>query len=185
MSGCPECAHDLHDPDECEEGKPMTTTEPSEQHHTGEPWIQSGASKSLHARKFQRLIVTGDYEYVIAELMQFGEVDAREANARRIVACVNACKDWPTESLEAFVSHAASPSLPAALTAEINRGIEQDRALAERDRRIAVLVAALEELRSAVLSEKVTCHECGTSITRSRGVQDAMTATRAALDGAT
>ena len=77
----------------------MTTSEAAPQ-HTPEPWAQERASKSLHARTFQRVIVSPGCEYVIAELMQFGDDDPREANARRIVACVNACKGISNERLD-------------------------------------------------------------------------------------
>jgi len=68
--------------------------------HTPEPWRQHEASKSLKARSRLRVIVDSDYEYIIGELFQFGDADRREANAHRIVACVNACAGIPTELLE-------------------------------------------------------------------------------------
>lgn len=50
------------------------------------PWHASRMSKSLLARKYQWVVVDSDYEYVIAEAMQFGEEDLREANVKIMAA---------------------------------------------------------------------------------------------------
>jgi hypothetical protein len=63
--------------------------------HTKEPW-------AIHNSK--NLIAILDYEGKhLAELWQRKEYDS-VANARRIVACVNACAGIPTEALEQITS---------------------------------------------------------------------------------
>jgi hypothetical protein len=59
-------------------------------HHTPEPW------------KYRGLQIESETED-IAELYDSGDDASNEANARRIVAAVNACKGIPTEALEGGV----------------------------------------------------------------------------------
>lgn len=72
--------------------------------HTKEPWVV--LDLRLASTKKERLTISGfEMDMVVARIENIvsgkpiGDVD--EANARRIVACVNACRDIPTEWLEA------------------------------------------------------------------------------------
>lgn len=87
-------------------------------------------------------VLTGPGVWLIAHVYQ--------NQGRRIVACVNACKEWPTESLEEFVATPNAPSLPNALTAEINRGIALSTELAAEKAKVARLVEALEPMTKGV-----------------------------------
>lgn len=66
------------------------------------------------------------------------------SDARRIAACVSACKGWDTETLEAFAADPDAPSLPNALAVEVNRSIaltaERDAAVADARELYAALV---------------------------------------------
>lgn len=68
----------------------------SEQKHTSEPWrvsVVSGTNEVVAGRGFH-------IAFCKANASKFK--DEQAANARRIVACVNACKDIPTDDLERF-----------------------------------------------------------------------------------
>lgn len=69
--------------------------------HIPEPWKVS--EESFDNDGIQESVIRGlDGRAAIAVTLDFGEnnPDAREENARRIVACVNACKGFSTEVLE-------------------------------------------------------------------------------------
>jgi hypothetical protein len=61
--------------------------------HTKEPWMawRDGSDRNL---------VGPSTNYTVAQCFHTPEVDSCEANARRIVACVNACAGMPTDVLE-------------------------------------------------------------------------------------
>ena len=80
--------------------------------HTPEPWRVELRNVPLGD--------TGDYEGVVEILsgnakrpiIQFwDESEESEANARRIVACVNACEGMDTESLESIAGRIAAKSV--------------------------------------------------------------------------
>lgn len=61
--------------------------------HTKEPWVQGDCSRNMiYAWKGQVLVFTDDGYRIIVSCNQNYPEEA-EANARRIVACVNACTD--------------------------------------------------------------------------------------------
>jgi len=57
----------------------------------------------IDAHSMQRNIVTPDGYYIAGAIDGLGD-GVRDDNARRIVACWNACHGVPTEVLEALVS---------------------------------------------------------------------------------
>jgi hypothetical protein len=59
--------------------------------HTKEPWIVAGTALDIR---------TEDNQATIASIDWGDDPEVTEANARRIVACVNACRGLSTESLE-------------------------------------------------------------------------------------
>lgn len=73
--------------------------------HTPEPW--SVAEESFDNDGIHESVIRGlDGRAAIAVTLEFGANNPgmREANARRIVACVNACATMPTDDLEEMVS---------------------------------------------------------------------------------
>lgn len=105
--------------------------------HTKEPW--SVAEEAFDNDGIHESVIRGlDGRAAIAVTLEFGPNNPgmREANARRIVACVNACAGITTEVLEQM------PSGPASLLPMYSR-LEQ-----QRDK----LLAALEELLSGTMS---------------------------------
>lgn len=60
--------------------------------HTPEPW-------AIHEDASGDIFISGSYHTYIAEIGNPDE-DGAAADARRIVACVNACAGLPTEQLE-------------------------------------------------------------------------------------
>lgn len=69
----------------------------------------------------------------------------KKANARRAVACVNACKGWPTEELEAF-DPAADTSFSSALNQEAVRRIALEAELANLHNAVTERDALIIEL---------------------------------------
>jgi len=63
----------------------------SEMKHTSEPWIYQEGSKTIRSKK---------QNYWIASMNSWDNAVDNEANAARIVACVNACKNVPNEWLQ-------------------------------------------------------------------------------------
>ena len=73
--------------------------------YTHEPW--SVAEESFDNDGIHESVIRGlDGRAAIAVTLEFGANNPgmREANARRIVACVNACATMPTDDLEEMVS---------------------------------------------------------------------------------
>lgn len=69
--------------------------------HTKEPWLVNG--ESFDNEGLPESVIRGlDGRAAIAVTLDFGSNNSgmREANARRIVACVNACAGISTENLE-------------------------------------------------------------------------------------
>jgi len=92
--------------------------------HTPEPWVAVPVAAGSPEWGVLR---QGEKAFVL--------IGAEKADAIRTAACVNACKGWPTEALEAFAADPAHPaSLPAVLTGETRRAIA---AIAERDAAVA------------------------------------------------
>lgn len=77
---------------------------PAVEAHTPEPWLVWG-----DAQGFAR--VGPSPNYTVAACMHTPGVDSYAANARRIVACVNACEGMSTESLESIAGRIASKSV--------------------------------------------------------------------------
>lgn len=100
--------------------------------HTPEPW--SVAEESFDNDGIHESVIRGlDGRAAIAVTLEFGENNPgmREANARRIVACVNACAGASIESLEEVALHAHPHSAVIAV-----RCIYAER---ERDELLAAL----------------------------------------------
>lgn len=73
--------------------------------HTKEPWIV--AEESFDNDGIQESVIRGiDGRAAIAVTLDFGSNNPsmREANARRIAACVNVCEGSPIEALEEMVA---------------------------------------------------------------------------------
>lgn len=131
----------------------------TEQHHTPEPWLLSDCD--VPPRIYCNHEGRGD-EPMIAILddgtsASLGVSEA-EANARRIVACVNACAGVPTEWLEAQHDPDADElfgpvpplhlRLQGAMQAERNALDEVERLRSQRNE----LVAELEHLREIAMT---------------------------------
>jgi len=107
--------------------------------HTKEPW------KRYHWGNDQVTINTMDDDK-IAECFEHFKPNDHAANARRIVACVNACKDLETESLESMVKD--GDTLYETLmegASLVNKGLKVAESLQ------AKLTEAIEALELAVL----------------------------------
>ncbi len=72
----------------------------SDVQHTPEPWKIGDGKPPFASWAGQILGQHSDGEFILATCNQNYPEDAK-ANARRIVACVNACRGIPTEDLEA------------------------------------------------------------------------------------
>lgn len=105
------------------------------QKHTPEPWATDYRERP--DGMFAQEVFDANGE-TIATLAWFpvdsgvGTTTNREANARRIVACVNACKGWETSQLEAMEMGGLKESLM--------------RVMEQRDELLAALVNAKESL---------------------------------------
>ena len=74
--------------------------------HTKEPW--GVVSEKWYLNGQPSIVGQNGAGFAVALMAPWGpavndSVDKREANARRIVACVNACAGIPTEAIEAGV----------------------------------------------------------------------------------
>ena len=74
--------------------------------HTKEPW--GVVSEKWYLNGQPSIVGRNGAGFAVALMAPWGpavndSVDKREANARRIVACVNACAGIPTEAIEAGV----------------------------------------------------------------------------------
>jgi hypothetical protein len=108
------------------------------QQHTGEPWR---ACKALNSRLY---IWSGD-----TPVIQMNGAN-KETNARRIVACVNACAGIPTDLLEAL------PDFEKAGLQTINQVIAQrDKLLAalKQAKALAPLGSVIREDSEALIAE--------------------------------
>lgn len=124
----------------------MGGREVSEQ-HTQEPWFDSDPSDDpvYEPRIFDRegMQIAHVYEWADFSIPHHERIAIQAANARRIVACVNACAGIQTEDLEAV------PSFETA-------GVTTVRAVKkQRDE----LLAALEALRSACFDRRIANDE--------------------------
>lgn len=80
--------------------------------HTSEPW--SLAEEAFDNDGIHESVIRGlDGRAAIAVTLEFGPNNPgmREANARRIVAAVNACASIPTEDLESIAGRIATKSV--------------------------------------------------------------------------
>jgi hypothetical protein len=74
------------------------------QQHTPEPW------KVITKGTVPLIVHKGDIRMPIAVVQEVYMSRAqRQANARRIVACINACKGWTTEELETGTVEVTQP----------------------------------------------------------------------------
>jgi hypothetical protein len=124
------------------------TAQPATADYTPEPWYIGKdyyGGVSIRTKPDGASNIIG--EDAIFENTGRGSGDMSEEDARRIVACVNACRAWPTESLEAFANDPNAPSLPNALTQETNQRLKVER---QRDAIAQERDAALEVLRLTV-----------------------------------
>lgn len=99
--------------------------------HTKEPWVQGDCSRNMiYAWKGQVLVFTDDGYRIIVSCNQNYPEEA-EANARRIVACVNACAgmDDPEKEVATLKVH-------------------RDELLAERDKLLFHESQLVESLKS-------------------------------------
>jgi len=67
--------------------------------HTKEPWRLGLYPEEMHGKESVLVDLADDRKYVLLTCNLNFPADAR-ANARRIVACVNACAEIPTDDLE-------------------------------------------------------------------------------------
>lgn len=111
----------------------------SETKHTPEPWEIFGSDKNRIGHGQEAVASTHTY---------FNHRD--EANARRIVACVNACAGISTEKLE---ENAADPIAGLFGRMAAREGTRADKAESQRDE----LLAALKEIALPVLSYSDDC----------------------------
>lgn len=109
--------------------------------HTPEPWLVWG-----DAQGFARVGTSPNY--TVAACMHTPGVDSYAANARRIVACVNACEGMSTESLESIAGRIASKSV---LQMHANY-VSNKAKVADLEQQRDKLLAALEELLSGTMS---------------------------------
>lgn len=111
-----------------------------EQKHTPEPWRVTGTGT---IRYIDAPVGNGMLQEVASCMrVEYGDM---EANARRIVACVNACKNIPTERLEMALPGQMKTSLDN-LCAEIEK-LESQRDM---------LLEALEEIEAMSEYEMLT-----------------------------
>lgn len=104
--------------------------------HTKEPWSVGS----------QGLVQTMD-----GELLVGGGMDLAKRNARRIVACVNACAGISTETLEAFDRiHSKG------MTYLVSLAGESDRLTTQRDQLLEGLRAAMRFIDSHVADPDIT-----------------------------
>lgn len=113
-------------------------TKPAEQGHTKEPWNVDDFG--LHVFSERKLVAGcgGHQDNFTPELPAINA-----ANARRIVACVNACTGIPTDRLE---KTAALGGIKHVLERAGDNTLERDRLLEQRDQ----LVEALKHARSSM-----------------------------------
>ena len=113
--------------------------------HTPEPWRVELRNEPLGD--------TGDYEGVVEILsgsaqrpiIQFwDESEESEANARRIVACVNACEGMDTESLESIAGRIAAKSVLQMHANYIRSKAKAQSLEQQRDKLLAALTEIAE-----------------------------------------
>lgn len=138
--------------------------------HTKEPWSHRNG----------RIFQTDRNVLTIANIARAFDGDYSEANARRIVACVNACDGLDTSQLEQFGLGTAFGTVLFDVTAERNQLIQQN----------AQLLAALRDVISWVPSrEKWHTDEPIKAVERARAVisatvKDSLTVDHQAPSGA-
>lgn len=92
-----------------------------QQAHTPEPWEVDVANAEDECWAVAAAVDPKGASLVA--ICASGADKPNQANARRIVACVNACKDWDTETLEQWASDPKSPLL----TNKLNQLAEAQR----------------------------------------------------------
>src|SRR5258708_3654461 len=107
--------------------------------HTKEPWEIAGAthiwsrSEKANIASCSALRTIRHVGYAPPEI---GDIDETAANARRIVACVNACEGLPVEELEQYAKQAP-------YTAYTDLKAERDALTAQKRELIEVLRAVI------------------------------------------
>ena len=110
--------------------------------YTHEPW--SVAEESFDNDGIHESVIRGlDGRAAIAVTLEFGANNPgmREANARRIVACVNACEGMGTESLESIAGRIAAKSV---LQMHANYVVNKAKVAAMEQQRDKLLAALTE-----------------------------------------
>ena len=110
--------------------------------HTPEPWKIGDGQAPFYAWKGQILAEHEDREFILASCNQ-NYPDEAESNARRIVACINACRGLQTEKLEHMAEVKSDLMMKSIFTVEA-----LDDAIRERDEARA-MVKDLAEFLSA------------------------------------
>lgn len=129
--------------------------------HTREPWrIEQNITGAYGDRAVAPFILmgkfTGAFEFCVASVIgDVEDIDA-QANARRIVACVNACAGTPTEWLE--LQH--DPQLiemagePDPMHVRIQRGIRHGIELLGANAKVSRLTEAMKAARERIVADR-------------------------------
>lgn len=114
--------------------------------HTPEPWVldeRQELSTNFYSDDATGSIIGGCPSYQLAPR----SLEERQANARRIVACVNACRGLPTDELE-------QKGLVAAVGTELLKADDRAEAQEVEIRRLARVAAAAENELAGALDQR-------------------------------
>jgi hypothetical protein len=114
-------------------GTPPPPTDSQPGAHTPEPWHMTFGSYVVNGGWM--ILPEGQENWQQHSIAEVSGGVNQPANARRIVACVNACKDWPTDMLEAWAADPTSPLLTNNLRQQDARMavLEAEKAVLQRD----------------------------------------------------